>query len=154
MMAAGGATTAIHVWRNPPDFAKAHELVHDGTVRRRPGLPPIAGVFLVDVCIAAPFTHAVSLRVALLSQVNTLAFSPDSSLLASGGMDKRVRIWDCVTGKPLADLKHDDYVMSIAFASGSVQNGALKLAVGGGDKRVTLWEVMLPSPDCFACSLR
>lgn len=33
MLAAAGATTAIHVWRRPPDFDKANELVHDGTVR-------------------------------------------------------------------------------------------------------------------------
>lgn len=52
-----------------------------------------------------------------------------------------MRIWDCVTGKPLAHLKHSDYVMAVAFAPSSAM--AHKLAVGGGDKRVTLWEVLL-----------
>ena len=32
LLAAAGATSSIHVWRNPRDMDKAFELKHDGTV--------------------------------------------------------------------------------------------------------------------------
>ena len=58
-------------------------------------------------------------------------------------MDKRVRLWDSLTGKPLADLTHEDYVMVLAWSPVAPPSGnsSIRLAVGGGDKRATLWEV-------------
>ena len=58
-------------------------------------------------------------------------------------MDKRVRLWDCVTGKPLADLKHDDYIMTLAFSpvAPAGSSSAYRVAVGGGDKRVSVWDI-------------
>jgi WD40 repeat protein len=33
-------------------------------------------------------------------------------MLASGGMDKCVRVWDTATGAALHELSHDEYVLS------------------------------------------
>ena len=35
-------------------------------------------------------------------EVNAVRFSPGSRLLATGGMDRRVKLWEVVSGKPLS----------------------------------------------------
>jgi WD40 repeat protein len=57
-------------------------------------------------------------RAALLhaKPVVALAFSPDSRLLASSGLDQAVRLWDAATGKELHRLDHDGVVSSVAFS--------------------------------------
>lgn len=47
--------------------------------------------------------------------VNTVAFHPDGMLLASGGNDNDVNIWDTATGAELADLQHDADVNFVQF---------------------------------------
>jgi WD40 repeat protein len=55
-------------------------------------------------------------RLACDSTVNALAFTADALVLASGGMDKKVRVWDMSTGVCNHELVHDDYVLALAFA--------------------------------------
>jgi WD40 repeat protein len=66
-----------------------------------------------------------------------LAFSPDGKVLASGGYDNRVRLWDPDTGKEVRTLEgHKSYVNGIAFSADGKW-----LASGSQDNDLRLWEV-------------
>jgi WD40 repeat protein len=69
-------------------------------------------------------------------QVLTLAFSPDRRLLASGGADQTVRLWELGTGRQLKVLRgHSGSVLGLTFAA----NGQW-LASASADGTVRLWE--------------
>ena len=71
------------------------------------------------------------------SGVQTVAFSPDGTMLASGASDNTVALWDVERRGRLATLKgHTDYVLSESFSP----DGTI-LASGGGDNTVILWDV-------------
>jgi WD40 repeat protein/tRNA A-37 threonylcarbamoyl transferase component Bud32/tetratricopeptide (TPR) repeat protein len=69
--------------------------------------------------------------------VECLAYSPDGTMLASGGLDCSVKVWNPRTGQSLATCAgHSRRVISVAFSP----DGRL-LASGGDDGLVQLWNV-------------
>jgi WD40 repeat protein len=72
--------------------------------------------------------------------VYALAYSPDGRLLASGGMDGLIKIWDPVTGRELRTLRgHSGLISSLAYSP----DGRL-LASGCWDKTVKVWDATIP----------
>ena len=72
-----------------------------------------------------------------LGGVPAIAFSPNNQLLASGGRDKTIRLWDPNTGQHKATfIGHQDAVYSVAFSP----NGKT-LASCGEDETIRMWDV-------------
>ncbi|KAF2455365.1 WD40-repeat-containing domain protein [Lineolata rhizophorae] len=68
--------------------------------------------------------------------VRSIAFSHDSTQLASASDDKTVKIWDTRTGTYLQTLKgHSNWVTSVAFSPDSTQ-----LASASDDKTIKIWD--------------
>ena len=66
-----------------------------------------------------------------------VAFSPDGTKLASGSIDKTIRLWEVSKGKTIHRFTgHTEMPRSIAFSPDGT-----KLASGSIDKTIRLWEV-------------
>src|SRR5262249_14100482 len=69
--------------------------------------------------------------------VNSLAFSPDSRLLASGSADRAVKVWEAATGKRLYPLgEATDCEHAVARSP-----TGRPLAGAGVDKSIRVWTV-------------
>jgi len=64
------------------------------------------------------------------------AFSPDSSLLASGGEDGAVRVWDVASGMLKDKFQHESNVTSLSFSP----DGSVLVSVGE-DAAVRFWDI-------------
>lgn len=67
--------------------------------------------------------------------LDAVDFSPDSRIVASGGRDNSLRLWNAATGENLFTINgHENWVTSVAFNA----DGTL-LASGSRDNSVRLW---------------
>lgn len=70
------------------------------------------------------------------SSVPTVTFSPDGTLIASGSLDKTIKLWSAASGKELKTLHgHTDAVNSVAFSPDG------KTLVSCSVDEVKLWDV-------------
>ncbi|MBN2471050.1 MAG: protein kinase [Anaerolineae bacterium] len=73
--------------------------------------------------------------------VRAVVFSPDGALIASGGRDGTVQLWDVGTTAPVDDpaALHDEWVNSVAFSPDGEW-----IACAGSDGLIHLWAVGAP----------
>ena len=68
----------------------------------------------------------------------SLAFSPDGSILASGGADGIIILWDPASGAQIQQLEGDmQSINSVAFSP----NGSLLAAGCSNENNLRLWDV-------------
>lgn len=69
--------------------------------------------------------------------INTLAYSPDGALIATGDTDRQVILWDAVTGEQKQVLQdHENWIRSVAFSP-----DGMYLVSGSSDAAVRLWPI-------------
>jgi RNA polymerase sigma factor (sigma-70 family) len=142
LVVAGGLVAGAWVLTNPPvpprPGGPAVVPTADG---RRPGPPEKESPRGDEVGEPLPpGAHARlgTLRLRHGGHVSAIAFAPDGKILASGGGDDAVRLWDPRTGIQIrALLGHADRVCSLAFAP----DGKTLASAGANDRTVRIWEV-------------
>jgi WD40 repeat protein len=67
----------------------------------------------------------------------TLAFTPDGQTLASGGLDRRVRLWDVRVGREVAKLSQHTAVWSLAY---SPDGETLAVGLYDGTTKLAAWD--------------
>lgn len=77
--------------------------------------------------------------------VSVCRFRPDGRIFAVGGWDRRLRVFDRVSSKPLAILHgHEDTVTAVDWSRNASSTGML--ATGAGDGRICIYRVFPNTP--------
>ncbi|KAJ9481382.1 hypothetical protein VN97_g12098 [Penicillium thymicola] len=123
-------SSPLQVYSSPLIFSPMLGLTRRSFQRERPGW--VLNEPLVDKnwspCLQTLEGHS--------DWVNSIAWSPDGSRLASASSDKTVRIWDPTTGQCASTLEgHSELVCSIAWSP-----DRSRLASGSADQTVRIWD--------------
>jgi WD40 repeat protein/serine/threonine protein kinase/tetratricopeptide (TPR) repeat protein len=73
--------------------------------------------------------------------VSAMAFTPDSAVLATGGYDHAVHLWDTATRQRIASLPQPDIVMSLAISPDGKTLAVGHAADFSGATEVVLWDL-------------
>ncbi|KAJ7029576.1 hypothetical protein C8F04DRAFT_1264846 [Mycena alexandri] len=94
-----------------------------------------------DLDVVWPRSETLVLQV--MSDVLAVAFSPDGTRIASGCLDKTLRVWDVAMGHPIGNplAGHTGSVLSVVFSP----DGS-RIASGSADKTVRVWDVATGHP--------
>lgn len=93
--------------------------------------------FYSDPLPAGALVRCGTIRLRHPDHVYTVAFAPDGKLMATGGGDHVIRLWDTATGQLRRRLTgHEKGMHAVAFAPDDKT-----LVSGGNDKTVQLWDV-------------
>jgi len=133
-LAVGLAASQIYL-ENNPFFNRAIALLK---TEEPPSVaaeqPPIAQTLPPNRPEILSLEHPLS---GALPGVNAVAFAPDGKILASGGEDGAIALWDSQTGRLLRNIKaHQHGIKTIAFSP-----DGQTLASGSGDNTIKLWDV-------------
>jgi predicted amidohydrolase len=87
--------------------------------------------------------HLTTFLTGHTNSVRSVAFSPDSKILASGSWDKTLILWDVASRQPLGQplTGHTNTVRSVAFSP-----DGRTLASGSDDNTLILWDVASRQP--------
>ena len=125
-----------------PQYSEAFGPKHSGTLTLASGSFD-STVRLWEVKVGELNEDSVSLKSILIGHrgpVTSVAFNRMGTLVASGGMDKTIRIWNPFFGKHLKTFKgHKDRVNSVSFSP-----DGKTLASGSADGTILLWDIDFP----------
>ena|GEM_PF-5057164 len=79
------------------------------------------------------------------NNIDALAFSPDGKILATGGQDAQIKLWDTATGQEQASLPSKGHVTDLAFSP-----DGRTLASIGENEPVSLWDMSGKLPQLLA----
>ena len=96
----------------------------------------LEGVVILEIATGKEIAHFGKNS----GQANSLAFSPDSKLLATGYFSHVIYLWDPATGKEVGQLKGRGIADAIAFSPDS-KTLAANFAFGRAVNEVKLWDV-------------
>jgi WD40 repeat protein len=130
-VASAGYDKRILLWQADPDAEPKKSTGESSKVNAGP--KKSTGEFIKDNYEGALEGHTAGIR--------SLQFSPDGSLLVSGGYDNTVRVWDTTTRTLLKTLRgHAGRVTSVTFAPAAA-GARRELLSGSQDEQVKMWNL-------------
>jgi WD40 repeat protein len=150
-LASGSADGMVRIWDPRDPAGKARELSgHIGMVRSVMFLPDGRLASAGGSAFGSEFGEvkiwdlSTGRRLDLLGHthmVECLACSPDGQRLATGSLDRTIKLWDTSTGEEVFTLRgHTSGVVSVAFSP-----DGRRIASGSWDRTVRVWDTTAPA---------